>query len=410
MPVLQPTTKNERYEVLDALRGFALFGILLANLVAFFGYSTLTSEELVALPATDRGVLFFIDWFVEGKFYGLFSMLFGIGFGLQAARMKQSPGYFRAYWYRRMVVLLGFGLIHMVFIWHGDILTLYALLGMLLPLFMNLSDRALIRWIAGLLLAPIAIYALTYVASESPLWGALSRLSAELKVELGYGDRSLLEMRTSESVREVFFVNVLSVIPRPMSYLLSGRYPQVLGLFLCGLFIARRLPTVAAGRIPLTRKTIAVFATGLLCAFVYAAIKGATGTYYALTPVGAVQAVTYHVGAPLLSLGIGWLFVATWGRASAFPAFRQLATLGRMALTNYLFQTSLSVALFFGYGWGLMGTLPYALVPVFALGILLVQWLLSHVWLRGHAQGPLETIWKRLAYARVRVSGGSRAA
>ncbi len=402
MNVLQPTTRKERFEVLDALRGFALFGILLANLYSFFGYNTLTSEQIVALPTADRGVLFFIDWFIEGKFYGLFSILFGLGFGLQAARMAETPGYFRSYWYRRMFVLLAFGLIHMVCIWNGDILTLYALLGMLLPLFMNLTDRTLIRWIVVLLAAPIVIFFVTYVTSESAFWGSLSRYSAELKTDLGYGGRSLLEMRTSDSAREVFFVNALSVIPRPMSYLLSGRYPQVLGLFLIGVYLSRRLPVIAAGPVPLNRRTIAAFVVGLLCSLAYAWTKGATGSYYSLTPIGAVQAVVLHVGAPLLSLGIGWLFVTAWHRASESGAFRHLATLGRMALTNYLFQTSVSVLLFFGYGFGLMRELPFSVLPFFALGILLCQWLLSYYWLRTRPQGPLESVWKRLAYVKRR--------
>ena len=399
---MQPTIAKERYEVLDALRGFALFGILLANLYSFFGYNTLTPEEIVNLPTADRGVLFFIDWFIEGKFYGLFSILFGVGFGLQAARMANEPGYFRSYWYRRMFVLLAIGLIHMVFIWNGDILTLYALLGMLLPLFVNLSDRVLIRWIVCLLAAPIAIFFVTYFTSESAFWGSLSRYSAELKIDLGFGDRSLLEMRTSDSAREVFFVNALSVVPRPMSYLLSGRYPQVLGLFLIGLVIARQLPAIATRRIPLSRTAVAAFLIGLLCSLAYAWTKAATGSYYSLTPTGAVQAVVLHVGAPPLSLGIGWVFLTAWHRASESGVFRHLATLGRMALTNYLFQTSVSVALFFGYGLSLMSKLPFSALPLFAFAILLCQWLLSHYWLRTRPQGPLETVWKRLAYVKRR--------
>ena len=397
---VQPTTAKERYQVLDALRGFALFGILAANLYSFFGYNALASDEIIALPLADRGVLFFIDWFIESKFFSLFSILFGIGFGLQAARMDGAPSYFRAYWYRRMFVLLTIGLIHMVFIWIGDILTLYALLGMLLPLFLNLSDRALIRWIACLLAAPIVIFFVNWFTSESVFWGSLSRYSAELKIELGFGDLSLLEMNTSESAREVFFANVLAVIPRPMSYLVSGRYPQVFALFLIGLLLSRRLPGLITNRIPLTRTMLAAFLVGILCSLAYAWTKAASGSYFSLTPVGAVQAVVLHIGAPLLALGLGWAFLAVWHCAPESGFFRHLATLGRMALTNYLFQTSVSIVLFFGYGLGLMGVLPYSVLPFFALGILFCQWLFSHYWLKTRAQGPLESIWKRLAYVK----------
>lgn len=227
----------------------------------------------------------------------------------------------------------------------------------------------------------------------------MRRSPAELKVALGFGDLTRLEMRTSDSAREVFFANALAVIPRPMSYLLSGRYPQVFGLFLLGLVLSRRLPGIVTSRIPLNRTMIAAFLTGLLCSLVYAWTKAASGSYYSLTPIGAVQAVVLHVGAPLLSLGIGWVFLTAWHAASESGFFRPLATLGRMALTNYLFQTSVSVLLFFGYGLGLMGELPFSVLPLFAIGILLCQWLFSHYWLRTRAQGPFEAIWKRLAYS-----------
>ncbi len=400
MSTVRPTTAKERYEVLDALRGFALFGILMANLYSFFGYNSMTPEEIIGLPMADRGVLFFIDWFIEGKFFGLFSILFGIGFGLQAARMAATPEFFRWYWYRRMFILLAIGLTHMVFVWIGDILTLYSLLGMLLPLFLNLSDRALIRWIIGLLAAPIIMFFITYATGESPFWSSLTRYSAQLKAELGFGELSFLEMRTSDSAQEVFFANALGVIPRPMSYLLSGRYPQVFGLFLIGLVFSRRLPGLVTKRIPLTRNMILLFLLGLLCSFAYAWTKAATGWYHSLTPMGAVQAVVLHIGAPPLSLAIGWAFLAAWHRASNAGFFTRLATLGRMALTNYLLQTSVSVLLFSGYGLALMGELPFSVLPLFAIGILYSQWLFSHYWLRTHAQGPIETIWKRLAYVK----------
>ena len=393
-----PTTRNERYEVLDALRGFALFGILMANLYSFFGYGGLTPEEIIALPTADQSVLFFIDWFIEGKFYGLFSILFGIGFGLQAQRMADRPHYFLSYWYRRMIVLVTIGLMHMVFIWIGDILTLYALLGMLLPLFLKLSDRALLRWIVCLLIAPIAMFFLVYASGDSPFWSSLTRLSAELQANLGYGDVRRFDMSISENPADVFWANALSVIPRPMSYLLSGRYPQVLGLFLIGLLFSRKLPGLVENRIKLSPAMIAAFVTGLICSFAYGWTKAVSGSYYSLTTIGAIQAIVLHVGAPLLSLGIGWAFLSAWQSQHYAGIFSQLATLGRMALSNYLFQTSLAVFLFYGYGFGLMGKLPFALLPLFAIGILAAQWLISCAWLKRHAQGPLEALWKRLAY------------
>lgn len=89
---IKPTTGSERLLALDALRGFALFGILVVNLYSFLGYNTYSPDEIVRLPVGDRTVLFFIDWFVEGKFYGIFSILFGVGFARQAERFPNSDG------------------------------------------------------------------------------------------------------------------------------------------------------------------------------------------------------------------------------------------------------------------------------------------------------------------------------
>ncbi len=399
MSNIKPTTGSERIQVLDALRGFALFGILFANLYSFIGYNTLSPEEIIVLPILDRAVLFFIDWFVEGKFYGIFSILFGVGFALQAQRFTDAAVNFRAFWYRRMLVLCCIGLLHMYLVWNGDILTLYSLLGMLLPLFLYRSDRTLVRWIAVLLFIPLLIHLITYLTPDAPFWGSLRRVSTGLKAEWGFGELSLLAMRTSDSALEVCAVNVLYAIPRAMSYLLSGRYFQVLGLFLIGILIARHwLPKIQKNEVSVPNSAIWIGVIGLITSFAYAVIKGMIGTPYALTEIGLLQALVYHVGSTSLALGIAMLFLAMWASGRAQSVFRNLAILGRMALTNYIFQNVTAILLFFGYGLALMRKVPFASLPFFAFGILTVQWLFSRAWLKRFKQGPLEYVWRRLSY------------
>ena len=399
MSGIEPTTRSERLQILDALRGFALFGILLANLYSFMGYNTYSPEEIVELPVLDRSVLFVIDWFVEGKFYGIFSILFGIGFALQAERFRITDADFSAFWFRRMIVLCSIGLFHMYFVWNGDILTLYSVLGMLLPLFLGLPDRALLRWIVTLLLTPLLIHVLLYWTQDALFWGSMRRFSADLKTQWGFEDRSLLEMRTSDSVLEVFSVNILQAIPRPISYLMSGRYFQVLGLFLIGLLLARTwLTKIRSNDITVPMGSIWIGMIGLIASFGYALIKGAIGTPFALSEIGLVQGVIYHVGSTCLALGISMLLVYVWVSGFMRFVFRNLAVLGRMALTNYIFQNVTAVLLFFGYGFALMGKVPFAYIPLMACGILAVQWAFSQIWLRRFKQGPLEFAWRKLAY------------
>ena len=130
-PVPGPTPAEERLPLLDAVRGVALGGILLANLMSFFAVDMLGAEQRQAMAWGWAGehVLFAVNWFVEGKLYSVFSILLGIGFALQAgrsARRGASPADFARFFRRRMWVLVVIGLVHMVAIWAGDILTLYA--------------------------------------------------------------------------------------------------------------------------------------------------------------------------------------------------------------------------------------------------------------------------------------------
>ncbi len=399
MSGIKPTIGSERLQVLDALRGFALFGILLANLYSFMGYNTYSPEEIVLLPILDRTVLFFIDWFVEGKFYGIFSILFGVGFALQVDRFRTADSNFSAFWFRRMIVLCCIGLLHMYLVWNGDILTLYSLLGMLLPMFLNLSDRTLLRWIVALLLIPLLIHGLLYLTQEASFWGSMRRFSSGLKTKWGFTDRSLLEMRTSDAVLEVFSVNVLQAIPRPMSYLMSGRYFQVLGLFLIGLLLARHwLPKIRNNDISVPTGAIWIGIIGLIASLGYALIKGAIGTPFALSEIGLIQGVIYHVGSTCLALGISMLLIYIWASGRAKFMFRNLALLGRMALTNYIFQNVTAVLLFFGYGFALMCEVPFAYIPLIAFGILAAQWAFGRLWLSRFKQGPLEFVWRKLTY------------
>lgn len=399
MTSIKPTTGTERLEVVDALRGFALFGILLANLYSFIGYNTYAPNELLALPVWDKAVLFFIDWFVEGKFYGIFSILFGVGFAIQAERFRTTGANFQGYWYRRMIVLCCIGLLHMYCVWNGDILTLYSLLGMLLPLFMGLSDKTLVRWIWVLLVLPLFLYGFQYLTPEAPFWSSMRRFSMDLRAQWGYADLSLLDMRTSESTIEVFSVNVLYAIPRAMSYLMSGRYFHVLGLFLIGLLLARHwLPKIRNNDISVPKSAIWLGVIGLIFSFAYAWTKLVTGSGFALNETGILQVIVYNVGSTSLALGIAMLFLYAWSSGKAQLFFNNLARLGRMALSNYIFQNVTSILLFFGYGLALMRQVPFASLPFFAFGILLTQWLFSRVWLSNFKQGPLEFLWKKLTY------------
>jgi uncharacterized protein len=150
---MRGTERGERIEILDGLRGFALFGILLANILIFSAWGFMPAEQRLALAGADavRWQNFFHHVFVDGKFYTIFSLLFGVGFALQLRRLEKRGLDGIAIFQRRLLILLGIGLVHMVLVWDGDILTFYALIGLLLPLFRNWSERALLASAAVLI-------------------------------------------------------------------------------------------------------------------------------------------------------------------------------------------------------------------------------------------------------------------
>ena len=315
MSHIQPTTKNERLEVVDALRGFALFGILFANLYSFIGYNTYSPNEILQLPSADKGILFFIDWFIEGKFYSIFSILFGMGFALQYKRFNAANDSFLAYWYRRMAVLCLFGLIHMYLIWNGDILTLYAILGLCLPLFIKCTDKGLIKWIILLLSLPILLYFIVYFTAESAFWKLLIRYSNELQYDWGLTDKSLLELRTSSLPKEVAAINILKAIPRPMSYLMTGRYFHVLGLFLIGLLLSRTWISHIETKTAIPSKPyLWLGGLGILGSFIYALTKLIMGSGYELSALGIIQVISYNIGSTTFALAIAFVFVSCWSK------------------------------------------------------------------------------------------------
>ena len=193
-----PVKTSERHVILDALRGFALLGICLANFPEFSLYTFQKPRITEAMPTAeiDQVVRFLQYLFVDGKFYTIFSLLFGIGFSIiiSNAAKKGTDG-FRIF-YRRMIVLATIGFLHLMFIWSGDILLLYALLGMLLPLFRHVSDRVLLGTSAVLLLLPIPI---DWLAGTPALPGASSTGSLSMYLmNLGGDDMERMQEVANE--------------------------------------------------------------------------------------------------------------------------------------------------------------------------------------------------------------------
>lgn len=390
---------SERYVILDALRGFALLGICLANYPEFSLYTFQPAVVADSMPSAgvDRVVRFLQYVLVDGKFYTLFSLLFGMGFSIIISHAaERGDGGFRLF-YRRMAVLLLIGFAHLMFIWSGDILMLYALMGMVLPLFRRVSNRGLLGWAAFFMALPVAVYAVTSflgVSLSAPAVRAqwhYCRMYGITEENFGYW------LRDADTYREVFQFLVQGALVRVQEFVDGNRYFKVMGLFILGFYIGRRklYADIAACRPLLLRVVRIGFGLGLPLSAVYA--WSACGGRPAGT---AVHSLLYLVSVYPMGFAYMAALCLLYLKSRDARLWRWLAAPGRMALTNYICQSVAGMFIYYGIFLGLGASMGLALTELTALGVFALQTVLSMVWLHYCQFGPLEWVWRMLNYGK----------
>jgi uncharacterized protein len=388
--------KRGRIEVADALRAFALAGILQVNIQSYAWGAGDPLGSFVEQPGVlDAAVYLLIGTFVSSKFLSIFAFLFGFGFALQwrSLRRSRSPAEARAGYQRRLTFLLALGLAHGALLYYGDILTAYALVGFLLLHYANARPHTLIastaRWWVGfalLTIAGIAVFEWMRLAVPSEIDAtqlppaALERLA--IYTQAGYLQQ--IGLRVSD------FLSVLGTVA-------MFAVPQLMALFLLGA-VAGRLGWLSrpqrharvwrmATRIGLAALPIAA-AAAWLNFLNMRDLPGDPGfVAYALQNVGSLVAC---------------LYVAAFVRNQNRPAMRRLivwlAPAGRMPLTNYVAQSVAMGVLLAGWGCGLGARLSRAELAALGLLIVAVQLVVSRWCIVRFGAGPLESLWQRATY------------
>ncbi len=395
-----PVKSSERYVILDVLRGLALLGIALANFPEFSLYSFLSAEAADAMPTAgiDRIVHYLQYIFIDGKFYTIFSLLFGIGFSIIIANAaRRDANGFRIF-YRRMFVLLLIGFLHLMFLWSGDILMLYALLGMLLPLFRNVSNRALLVWAFTMLAIPVAVDFIVELSGIRPS-ASVVELQQFYCAKYGITDENFAYwLRDAEHYSETFKFLIQGALVRMQEFIDGNRYFKVMGLFLLGFYIGRNrfYADLESRKLQLNRIVRYGFIIGLPLSFLYA--------WSAMNsrPWGlGMHAVLYFISV----FPLGFAYVAgiclLYLHCPQWKGFRFFAMPGRMALTNYIGQSLFGMLLFYGIGFAFGAGVGLVYVVLIATGVWIVQALFSGMWLHYCQFGPLEWIWRILTYGKV---------
>lgn len=401
-----PTLPGERIAVIDVIRGVAIFGILVVNMM-YFAWPFYHEAAGIALSATraDRVIEIGIWFFAEGKFITMFSLLFGVGVAMLIERAVLQGADQTRLLVRRMASLLLIGLVHTVFFWAHDVLVYFALIGFMLLLFRNSPPRQLQRWVVAVLLLPIVATAgivgmSAYRRATSGTAVGIESAAAQQQAWFAELYERALEVYRSGSFLEVTGQRVLDFVMEFAGGFLMSSLFLILGMFLTGLYIGKlRLLQDRDSHVLWWRKLLVRCAPiGVLGSLLFVYGRWAGDPLSQSWPA-VFRAVGAFAGAPALSLtyvsAIVLLTRSSWG----YKALAPFAAVGRTALTNYLLQSVICTTLFYGYGFGLFGRITPAPGLLLTLVIFSVQLILSNIWVRYFRYGPAELLWRRLTYS-----------
>ncbi|WCL49112.1 DUF418 domain-containing protein [Leptospira sp. GIMC2001] len=396
---------NPRILYLDFLRGFALFGILIANLPylaePMYGFSEFNSQ----ISNWARAI---VSFFVVGKFFIIFSFLFGYGFGIQIETKnstKDSDQSSRRKFYRRLIGLLFFGIIHAAFLYDGDILVTYAILGFILYQFRNISFfewklAVVLFWLLSLV-CYFLLGLLTYMDSTNEtILQALSQDS--IKAHLADFPTTAIQ-----KIYELFY---------SFPYLVLYNWPSAFMMFLIGIWahknriidkdLSEILSILRMNRMRVYTIVIIAIVSNLCYTisyflnhdFVYGAIFSSFLAFGGLS-LSLLYCLgwKYFIEAAELNSEKNYTVnsLTLFLRKIRFGFINLVAGSGRMSLTNYLSQSFICNFIFNGWGLGFYGQLPPEIYFFLSVPIYIFNLIFSNIWLRYFAQGPLEYVLRK---------------
>ena len=403
---LAPIGARERIEVMDVLRGFALLGILLMNIEAFVGPVV---EALGGVnprfQGADRWVDATIYVLVQGKFFTLFSLLFGMGFAVMLERANAAGTSGTALYARRLLALLGIGLVHAILVWSGDILVSYALFGFVLLLFFRRTPVSrLPKWGIALYLLPVLLtwaWAIGMaLAQQDP--------QAAAEMQKGMAEQGQQMAAMGEAERQAYGTGpyLAAVAQRAadtatqLGFMAIGGW-MILAMFVIGSWFVRSGVIRHPGaHLPLFRRLRNLgFGVGLPL-MLWSAWRHPTMSFSEMNFGIALSQTAAMLANVLMCLGYMSAIVLAMQRPAWARRLHWLAPAGRMALTNYLMQSVICTAIFYGYGLGYFEQLPRAWQPLFVIAVFALQVVSSRWWLSRYRFGPMEWLWRWLTYGK----------
>ncbi|WNG62537.1 DUF418 domain-containing protein [Archangium gephyra] len=408
----RPVDASERLALLDVLRGFALCGVFVSNVFMWFsGRAYMTRPQIEAAMASatwvDQTLMYSLGILVNGKFITIFSFLFGLGFSVQMMRAEARGAAITPLYMRRLVMMFLIGSVHLFGLWLGDILTTYATIGFALLLFRERQDKTLLIWAALLIFISLPVVNAAMKFVPMLLSGGGAEAGAEA-AKAAMERSNQLRAETRQAFSSGTYVEMVRANARYFfgQFLpgLAGFFLPLLGRFLLGLMAGRRrLFHDAPQHLAFFRKLLR-WSLGM--ALLGSAV-GMVVQYMMRQKMLDPQSPWMMLLSPVRQLnemGVAAVYVAglvlLFQREAWQRRLMVLAPVGRMALTNYLSQTVISLFIYYGIGLGLMGKISPGATIALSLVIFAVQVVFSHWWLARFRFGPAEWLWRSLTYGK----------
>jgi uncharacterized protein len=404
--IITPIKNNDREIFLDALRGFAILGIFIANLrgLSFFDENAKIYSSWI-IQGLDDKMSFLQNVFIEGKFYSIFSLLFGWGIALQIKRGLAKGIDAVPTIKRRLLFMLLLGACHLL-IWFGDIVFFYALLGFILLLFCKLSNKTILINAVVLILSPILLYGLKM---KFPVLN----YPAEVLSEVGIDLREKLTGINSNATRIDFLQhaswfghlkrNIAASFFRYSYLLFISRIPKVLGMFLIGYLIGR---TDFYKNLVQNKKIVYwIIGIGLVIGLpanyqLAQYMSASKADYFGLKINGWYQTIAYTFGVVPLALAYVGLFMLSFQTNIGHKLLLIVSPVGKMAFSNYIMHSLIGNFVFLGAGLGYMQQVGPFYYTIFAVLVFIFQILFSTIWLKYFFYGPVEWVWRSFTYGK----------
>lgn len=396
--------KSPRVEAVDAIRGIAVAMILMLHSIEHFNFYEFTTPESPWLKLTDQ-IIWDSLWFtIGGKAYAIFALLFGFSFHIMLSNAQQRGQGFRGRFVWRMLLLFLFGNLNGAF-FCGEVLVLYSIVGLIMPLVCTLRTRTVLILSAVCLLQPVEWMKMIYAAIHPD---AASILTFDYGSHWQNAMNALREGNFLDTLRANLWDGQIFSLAWAWG---AGRFFQTAALFMIGM-VAGRLQWFAHTQ-ENRRLWARILAVSLILFFSLSGLHALIPQYANSLPQDADTVLTIlHQGTfsqPLLSIigslkNCAFMFLLVTGMLFAFYGtrlqrlMRGIMPYGRMSLTNYVMQSMIGAFLF--YHWGLHLQLCHTWSELLGISVLVVQILFCRWWMAHHRRGPLEEIWSRLTWLK----------